>query len=379
MKWQPLILQGYLRKVSNKKKNGYVHGGNLWDIERRFGLAQKDITDFSANINPFGLPESISQLVADNIEKITHYPDPENRYLTEEISRFFNINTNHIICGNGSNQLLYLLLGYLRPQRALICIPSYSEYQKACVVAGTKCIFVGTSAKSGFKPDIGELARQSGRAGFLFICNPNNPTGNLLGREEMEYILDACQKQGTFLMVDEAFLDFAGNDLSMSNLVEKYDNLAVLKSLTKFFAMPGLRLGFMAGGPNLVDKLKFMQPTWSVNHLAQAVGAGFLKDNGYIQRTIDYVSKEKDRFYHQLKSIPSLEPFYPSANFILLKILKKGTDSKKLAEYCIKRHHILIRDCSNFRGLDRSYIRVAVRLKAENNRLLKVLKGYFGE
>ncbi|MGM0366321.1 MAG: threonine-phosphate decarboxylase CobD [Actinomycetota bacterium] len=361
--------------MSHKQKN-YAHGGNLSDIEARYKISRQEITDFSANIGPFGLPESIRELLKGTIGEIIHYPDPENRKLKKAISEFFGLDTSNILCGNGSNQLLYLLLACLKPEKALICTPAYSEYQRACEAANAEPVFYAAGASDGFKPDIAELGRQAAGVDFMFICNPNNPTGTLLGGEEMHFILNVCKKEGTFLMVDEAFGDFAAG-ISLAGLAAEFDNLAVIKSMTKFFSIPGLRLGFVTGGRKLIDKLKLMQPAWSVNRLAQAAGEGFLKEDAYIQKTVDYISREKDRLYGQLKSIPFLEPFYPSANFILVRILKEGEDSGKLFDYCITRHKILIRDCSNFRGLGTDYIRIAVRLKDENNRLVEALRNYF--
>ncbi len=361
----------------NDAHHMYGHGGNISQIARRFQVKRDSILDFSANINPLGLPDHVKKTVAEGIEDIIHYPDPENCLLTEAISSRFGLSEDSILCGNGSNQLLYILMGCLKPKKVLLCVPGYAEYEKACIAAGAQVSCLACKPEQAFRPDLGLLDQKAGPVDLLLICNPHNPTGIHLDETQMDAIVKICRRNKTFLMVDEAFADFT-DSLSLAAMAAAEKNMAVLKSMTKFFAIPGLRLGFVAANRDLVLRLKRMQPDWSVNCLAQKAGVAFLQDSAYIRRSIAYIRKQKDTLFRDLKTISGIKPFYPSANFILIRLLKEGLKAKGIWDYCIRKHGIVVRDCTNFEGLGNKYIRVAVRRKHENDRLLKALRSYCG-
>ncbi len=352
----------------------FSHGGNLSDITKGYGLKQEQILDFSANINPMGVSEEIKELIIRKADNIIHYPDPESRGLVGRISSRINASQENILVDNGSSGLIYLLANTISPKKVVIPIPSYSEYERAARLTSSNLVFPRPEAY--FKHDLTLLAADCKDADLLFLGNPNNPTATLYGRDEILLLLKKCEKNGTLLVVDEAFMDFVKDceKFSSIDLVKKSNNLIVLRSLTKFFAIPGLRLGYLVAGKVLVAKLRSWQPTWPVNYFAQIVGRKFLALSGYIKKSKEFMEKERERFFSKLKEIIWLKPFKPTANFIFCRITGKNLDSKELKHILIRDYGILIRDCSNFRGLDAKFIRLAVRLTGENNKLINCLK-----
>jgi len=359
--------------------NKFSHGGNLRDAQDKYGIRRKGIIDFSANINPSGLPPGIKRLISRNINNIMNYPDQDNKLLVGALSDKYRIDADNIIIGNGSNELIYLLLNSFSPKKVIIPAPSYSEYERASLAAGAPCIFpnILTGGKIDF--DLKNISKDlDGASGLIFICNPHNPTGKLWSREELEYLINECQKTDTIILVDEAFTAFIPDEgkYSAVELLRSYSNLAVLKSMTKIYAIPGLRLGYLLGSKVLISKMRSKQPNWQVNSLAQDIGPYLLRDNGYLSKSKALVSRLKDQLYNGLKKFEWIDPYYPSVNFILCRLKDHATDSKRLGEYLVKNHSILIRDCSNFRGLDHSYVRLAVKSEKENLKLIKCLKEF---
>ncbi|MCD4669953.1 MAG: threonine-phosphate decarboxylase CobD [Actinomycetia bacterium] len=359
--------------------NKFSHGGNLRDAQDKYGIRRRGIIDFSANINPSGLPPGIKGLIYRSINNIINYPDQDNKLLAGALSDKHRIDTDNIIIGNGSNELIYLLLNSLSPKKVIIPAPSYSEYERAALAAGASCIFPNILNGGKIDFDLKDISKDlDGTSGLIFICNPHNPTGKLWSREELEYLINKCRKTSTIILVDEAFTAFIPDEgkYSVVELLRSYSNLVVLKSMTKIYAIPGLRLGYLMSNKALISKMRSRQPNWQVNSLVQDIGPYLLRDNGYLSKSKVLVSRLKDQFYNGLKKFEWIDPYYPSVNFILCRLKEHATDSKRLGEYLIKNHSILIRDCSNFRGLDTSYIRLAVKSRKENLKLIKCLKEF---
>ena len=374
MKWQHLVPREY-----QKKMNDFSHGGNLIYARKKYKMGGDRIIDFSANINPLGLPTGIKRLLCRNISNIVNYPDPASTLLVEAISDKHKIKKENIITGNGSNELIYLLLRSLSPEKVTIPIPSYSEYERASLAAGAGCRFLDIIENGKIVFNLKNIVKRiNGSSEVFFLCNPHNPTGNLFNREDILYLLDECRDSGIIIVVDEAFMPFTLNeeDNSVADLAGSHKNIIVLRSMTKIYAIPGLRLGYLLGNKILISKMRSKQPNWQVNSLAQDIGPYLLRDNRYLSKSKVLVSKLKDQFYRELKKFDWIDPYYPLVNFILCKLKGSATDSKELGDYLVKNHSILIRDCSNFRGLDHSYIRLAVKSRKENLKLIKCLKKF---
>jgi len=359
--------------------NNSSHGGNLREAQDKYEIHGKRIIDFSANINPLGLSLGLKRLIFYSINNIINYPDPSNKLLTSALSEKLNVGIENIIIGNGSNELIYLFLNFFHPKKVIIPIPTYSEFERASLASGASCVFPALFSGEKDGIDLRNIINCLNKTfGILFICNPNNPTGNLLSKEELKNLIDKCRKTNTMVLVDEAFMSFVPDEerYSAVNLVKSYSNLMVLKSMTKIYAIPGLRLGYLLGNKSLISKMRSKQPNWQVNSLAQDIGPYLLRDDKYLLRSKNLMSELKHLFYTELNKFDWIHPYYPSVNFILCKLKSSVTDSENLSDYLAKEHGILIRNCSNFRGLDNSYIRLAVKSRKENMKLIKCLKEF---
>lgn len=279
-----------------------------------------------------------------------------------------------IIAGNGAIEIIYLLMKLLSPREALIPAPTFNEYEIAVKISGGVVRDLPLSEDKGFTLDKGKLFDLWADSDCIFICNPNNPTGTLTRRDELEEIIEKAGKSGKTVIVDEAFMDFVTDrhKYSVLDLVPRYGNLFVLYSLTKFFAIPGLRLGIGLGNPDIINKLNEIRDPWNVNCFAQLAGIYSLGDEEYISSTVDFISVEKDYLYNEIKSIQGFDPTYPSVNYIFTNIEGTGYSSQELCEI-LGNKGILVRDCSTYKNLRPVFVRSAVKGREDNDRLIEAL------
>ncbi len=339
----------------------FEHGGNIYGVKRQ------EVIDFSANINPLGLPQSVKKALLSNFDRILHYPDPKARNITQKIAGYWGINERNVLLGNGSVELIYLITSTYKPKTSLIPVPTFSEYERAARCVKSKLHFLKLKEEEGFGLNLPRLAKTD----ITFLCNPNNPTGNLILKNR-HAIENMAHK---LIVIDEAFMDFLPNQKKYSFLWSaiKSRKIIVLRTLTKFFALPGLRMGYLIAHKDLINRLKQNIPPWNTNSLAQIAAELILNDKKYIKKTYTLIEKERKFLSGQLAMIEGLRPYPTVTNFILIKIEKPGLTSKHLRKSLLKKG-ILIRDCSNFRNLNNKYIRVAVRSHGENLKLLTNLK-----
>lgn len=346
-----------------------IHGGNI-------RLYRKKVIDFSANINPRGLPFRAKEVLLKNLNTLVHYPEPESCELKKALATFHNINQNNILVGNGSIELIHLIPRALKAKNVLIITPTFSEYEFAVRLNSARPIFVKAQEKGDFKIDSADIKKFIPQVNLIFLCNPNNPTGSLIPRSEILAWLDLCKKYNTVLVIDEVFMDFVKDSQNITLVAEaaKHNYLLVLKSLTKFFALAGLRLGYLIAHHDLINKISPCQYPWNVNSLAQIAAKEILKDKDYIKLSKAFILEERNYVFENLKKIKGLKVYYPSANFIFCKLENfKLKDSQKLSKDLLQRG-IIIRSCYNFRGLDNRFFRIAVRTRHENKRLVYCLK-----
>jgi len=357
---------------SNQKEK---HGGNLYAAMRSCGGALTDFLDFSANINPLGLSQGVRKALLLAMDAVICYPDPDAADFKQAVANYYQVQPRNIEAGNGAVELIYLLCRALSPERVVIPAPTFSEYAAAGRAAGLPVKYTELCPEGDFNPDLETLTRQLRRQDLLFICNPNNPTGAVLTRDQLEPLIQAASSVGAHVVVDESFIDFrpAGAQESCRSLVGRYAGLSVLHSLTKFLAIPGLRLGFLLTAENLAQKLRSLRDPWNVNVMAQAAGVSGLADLDYRQQTIELVQQQKEYLFQEFQKLPGFRPLPPSVNFMLADIRGSGRDAGRLQQE-LWPQRIMIRNCENFIGLSSSYIRVAVKSPAENRRLVKVLK-----
>jgi len=361
----------------------FNHGGNLREAAENYNISAERIIDFSSNINPLGFPPEIKKIIIKDIDSIIdgacHYPDPECKLLKDVLSANLGVKTSSLLIGNGSNELIYLLVRVLAPRRVLIPVPSFSEYERAAVSAGAKCRFlsfkIDRESSSEFNLKVDKVLQNIDGVDLVFICNPNNPTGLLLHKDEIEYLVKKCEERNVFVIIDEAFIDFVegSEDVTMIGAAIKNKNVAVLRSMTKFFVIAGLRLGYLVGNSKLVKKISESQPTWSVNYLAQLVGKELIKNYDFTRKSKEYILEQRAIFFKSLGKVDWLKPYEPSANFILCKIKDSRITAGELNRHCLEKEKMLIRDCSNFRGLDDYFFRVAVKKHSENKKLIHCL------
>ena len=351
------------------------HGGNLYEAMRSGGGVLTDFLDFSANINPLGLSPRVRQALQQNMDAVVCYPDPDATDLKQAIAEQYRISTANIETGNGAVELIYLLSRALMPARVVTLAPTFSEYAAGARAAGLSWEPIMLSGAKDFAPDMEELIRQMRPRDLLFVCNPNNPTGVVLDRRELEPLVAAASRVGAQVVVDESFIDFrsTGELESCRSLIRQYDSLSILHSLTKFLAIPGLRLGFLLASEKLVEKVKSLRDPWNVNVMAQVAGVAGLSDHEYRQQTLSLVQQEKEYMFSEFHALPGFHPLPPAVNFMLADISASGWDAPKL-QAALAPYRILVRNCGNFPGLSSSFIRVAVKSPAENRRFINIVK-----
>ncbi len=345
------------------------HGGNIRRLAEVSGLPPKELLDFSANINPLGPPEWVRSLIGSQLSAIVHYPDPDSSLLKASIANRYGVRKEEVLVGNGSSEIIYLLPRALPFARALIPVPSYTDYGKAVALAGKPVEKIFLPEERAFQLDLSLLHSKIQGGEIVFIGQPNNPTGLLVDPNALRAL--ALEHRSTLFVIDEAFLDFVLEGESL--IFNRPPNVIVLRSLTKFYAIPGLRLGFAIGEQEITQKMKRAMPPWSVNAIAQAVGERALKDESYALQTRTLIQEEREFLLNELESLADFKVYPGRANFLLVRLDRKDMDASALAKRLLSSG-IAIRVCANFDGLDRRFFRIAVRSREENLKLLEGLK-----
>jgi threonine-phosphate decarboxylase len=352
-----------------------THGGNVYKVAREQGVPVDHIVDFSASINPLGTPVTGLRAIRSALKQIVHYPDPDCWKLRQELAQQCGADPDMILIGNGSTELIHLLPRALTMNSALIVGPTFEEYARALMAAGSSVQYVHARREERFRPPVEEVLRQlsSKRSRFdaVFVCNPNNPTGQVMTRQIVRHLVEVVDRQEGWFIVDEAFIDFCPSQ-SVVSILRAYPRMIVLRSLTKFYAMPGLRIGYLVGACKVVDRLKDRQPPWSVNSLAQEVFHTVLRDHAYATKSRIFMRHERSRFVHGLRSLFGVQVYPSAANFFLIE-LPAWTCACEVTDR-LASEGLLVRDCSTFPGLDAQMIRVAIRTAKENRRLIAALR-----
>lgn len=351
-----------------------IHGGNVYKISRERRIPVDRFLDFSASINPLGFPASGRRAIRSALKQIVHYPDPDCWKLRQELAQQCGVDPDRILVGNGSTELIHLLPRALSIASALIVGPTFEEYAYALTDAGSSVQYVHAKQEDRFRPPLKEVLRQFSAKGAnfdaVFLCNPNNPTGQAMTRRSVRELADAVERQRGWLIVDEAFIDY-GPAHSAISMLNEYPHMILLRSLTKFYAMPGLRIGYLACASKVVERLKDRQPPWSVNSLAQEVSCAVLRDQAYVIKSRTFMQGERSRFMCELRSLSGLRVYPSAANFVLIE-LPAMTSAGEVTERLISER-LLVRDCSTLPGLTSRMIRVAIRTSKENRRVIDAL------
>lgn len=357
-------------------KKPEFHGSDLEKIEAWYGIPKEEIISFGANVNPLGLSETLKKQLARHLDVITRYPDRDYTSLKAAIASYCGTSPDYIVVGNGSTELISLLIAQRAPKKALILGPTYSEYARELSLAKVETKYYYLEECKDFVLDVEDLIRKIPEGtDLLILCNPNNPTSSALTVPELQRILSVCRERGIFVMIDETYAEFAPDISAISaiSLAETYDNFMVIRGVSKFFAAPGLRFGYgVTSSQTFLQTLKEHQNPWSVNSIAAYAGEILFSDQTYIKQTRALISTERERMYRTLLALPYLKPYPAYGNFILVRILKEGITSFDVFEAAIK-DRLMIRDCSSFDSLAGEYIRFCIMHPEDNTRLLHVL------
>lgn len=343
-------------------QQNFQHGGQIYNADGQVDFQ----LDFSANINPLGLPDTVRQALIKNLSGVVHYPDPNAAELKNALAKRYGMAHKNLILLNGAAEFFFLYCNVMKPARVLIVVPSFSEYERSAQSINSTIEYFFLREEENFQLDVQKLFAKISAEKFncLMIGRPNNPTGTLIS-------LDALKKLSTAvnILVDESFIDFLPIKSAREIVNAK---ISVVQSLTKIFAIPGLRLGFAVVEENLAHKLNFAKDVWNVNFLAQKAGVAALADEKFLQDTRIWLDAEKKYFVEQLKNLSDVKVFEPTVNFILIRL-----PSKELASVVVEKlrdEKILVRSCYNFAGLDERFLRLAIRSRNENELLLDALK-----
>ncbi|MFN4228074.1 MAG: pyridoxal phosphate-dependent aminotransferase [Candidatus Ratteibacteria bacterium] len=338
-------------------KLNFVHGGDIYSLK-------KEIIDFSSNTNPLPVSYKLKKIVLKEIEKIRIYPDNLCRDLRKEISKYWKIKEENIFIGNGASEIIYLFFSIFKPKNILIPVPTFSEYERCAKIFGVKTIFSVLDSNFKFR-----LNRKENFDSIIF-CNPNNPTGNFIITKE-----EILKFKDKLILVDESFMDFVEDEKEKTMIYKAIEekNLVVIRSFGKFWGLAGLRLGYLISNREIVEKFENNKITWNVNSIGQILAIELIKNKKFKEKMLKFIKKEKEYVYNEISKIPGLKIFPSFTNFFLIKIEKNGINVKILKEKLIEED-ILIRDCSNFRGLSNKFFRISVRKHSENLKLINSLK-----
>ncbi len=346
-----------------------AHGGRLQEIAERKGLNEADLLDFSVNLNPY-LPIDSRDAIARACDGIASYPDNRYEAFRSSAARFCGARPEQIVPGNGSSEIIRLFAEVALAPGDIVAIPgpTFGEYEQQCRLFGASVRYVKMS-------DIvkGEFWHLDG-CKATFFCNPNNPDGRLMPSGFILKLADYCKEHGIALAVDEAFIDLADPTQSVARHIEGYDNMIVLRSLTKCFAIPGFRLGFGIACREAAASLNVIRLTWNVDSVAAEAGAYYMDHaTAYLGLSREYVKREREWLAGRIADIKGLKMVPSAVNYFLVDVSGAGMTSAEFAGRMLEKG-IIVRDCSSFRMLGDSYVRLAVRTREENERLAKALK-----
>jgi threonine-phosphate decarboxylase len=339
----------------------HQHGGDIYN--------NKISLDFSSNISLLGIPNGVIQAACEGVALSYSYPDTQCSKLKEALSKSIGISLQQIVCGNGATDLIFSLVLAKKPGKALLPAPVFYEYERALRILDCEIIYYPLLEEKGFLLQEDFADRITMDVDIVFLCNPNNPTGTLIEKNLMEKIIRRCDECDSLLVVDECFMEFVddGKDYTVIEQCGKSSNLFILKAFTKLYAMPGLRLGYgFSSNLQLLERMKEVSQPWSVSIPAQMAGFAALKEEEYVKQLLKILKKERAFLINELENL-NIRIYGSKANYVFFRTIKG------LHERCLEKE-ILIRDCSNYRGLEQGYYRIVVRMHNENRRLIEVLK-----
>lgn len=347
-----------------------AHGGNTREAAQMLGIAAEQLLDFSANINPAGMPHSLKHALQAHLSLAERYPDADYQRLYQAIAAHHQLPASWILAGNGETEAIFMLVKQLAPRKAMLITPGFAEYRRALAQVGCEIRDYHLLEEDGWQLTADLLNALTAELDCLFLCTPNNPTGLLPDDELLHSIAARCKALGITLILDEAFLDFIPEREGFIPHLARNPHVWVLRSLTKFYAIPGLRLGYVLGSDEKqVQVMRADQMPWSINAFAALAGEMILADRDYQLASWQWLAKERPRLFTALNALSGLTVWPGMANYLFLRCDVADMDLQQ----ALLNRHILIRSCANYPGLDGRYYRVAIRSEGENDRLIAAI------
>lgn len=345
----------------------FGHGGDIKTAEEAFGYAGDQFLDYSSNMNPWGPPKVVKTIFEEGWKQVNRYPDPAVRKLRQKLSETYQIPMESILVGNGAAELIDLSVRVLNSEVTAITRPSFSEYEEAIEKQKGQIYEIPLKIEHDFILQMSDVVKAPTNVDTLFLGHPNNPNGKLIPSSILQFLRNAKKN----IIIDEAFIDFVphGETHSLLQQAAETEGLFVIRSMTKFFAIPGIRLGFIVAHPDWIRQMQRLQVQWSVNHLAQEIGTAVLDEADYIDKTKRWLQEERVWMTKQLEAL-GLKVFPSDVNFLLFSIPSTCSIRISSLQDSLGKRGVLIRDASRFKGLDSSYGRLAIRLRKENERLI---------
>jgi len=352
----------------------YRHGGGPQFDMKRLNIACTPVVDFSVNINPLGRPNIIDQKWQGLIDAVSPYPTINGSGITRYYNEHLGISAENILPGNGSTELIYLIPRVLGLKNTAIITPSYHDYERASFISGAKTSRYPLKPETGFAPpDEHELSRICTATDSLWLGRPNNPTATLVSRDIIYRLSEMFPEK--WFIIDEAFIQFADNWKSETMMLGPYrPNILVLNSITKFYALAGLRLGAVIGHHRTISELAKAKEPWTINGIADLCAPLLIESNDYEKKTRTIIKDERIRVFNAINEISGIKAFLPTANFILCHWEKTDNLDDLLA--CLLLNNLYIRDCRNFPGLENNFFRIGLRMPQDNDLLINALRSF---
>lgn len=342
------------------------HGGDLLTYENQYN---GELVDFSSNINPLGIPQGLTEVLINSFQDMESYPDIKYRKLKKSIAKYLKCNTNNILVGNGAVEIINNFI--IPAKRVLTMAPAFSEYEERAIAHGKKVEVIDYN--NDFSINLKAMEEELEEDDLLILGNPNNPTGLRIPQKDLIEIYQLTIKKNAFLLLDEAFYEFCPDDYDSIEMFKEYDyrNIGIIRAATKFFALPGIRLGYGCTSTDMVEKIEDIQLPWSVNSLADRAGQFIFDQDNYIKRSKEYISTEREFMLEELSKLKGMVIYKTHTNYILIKLLNWGEEF--VFKHFLKQG-LVIRKCSSFKELTGDYIRVAIKDRKNNKRLIDAFK-----
>ena len=368
-----------LPKKSTSVSTPEFHGSDMEKIAAYYQIPEESIVNFAANVNPLGISQLVKEHLVENLDIMSQYPDRDYTSLRNTLGLYCNTHPEHIIVGNGSTELISLLIANIQAKKCLLLGPTYSEYERELNLVGCELEEYRLSASNDFAFHLDDFCHKLNDSfDFVILCNPNNPTGTALNTDELSKLFEYCKQKNIFVMIDETYIEFSSNlaQYSAISLINTFSNIMILRGISKFFAAPGLRMGYgITSNTTLLKYLIKHQNPWSLNSIGAYVAELMFQDEAHIMATKQLMYNEKMRFYQIFTHSTDFKCYNSEANFILIKLIKSDTTASEFFTYCIQKG-LMLRNCDSFFHEDGEFIRFCIMLPEDNTRLIQCFKEF---